>query len=216
MVDVVFIVQYDSCRFFLESKNQLNTKCEFIGDWELKEDELCIKKGNHITITEEFQENFHKLVQRWADSGKHFLIMDYTHASLCLLNEVVKNGVKGADVYCVAFFHSDEEVVKPVESGYEENALGWKKWYLEGFKAFPSIHTVEIPYGFILTEDFLQALFDREFPHAPEARYRRVWKGNAQRRIDEALSREGRIPEWLVKDLRENAEKKAKKTEAAK
>jgi hypothetical protein len=209
MMDAVIIIRHGSCRFFLDSKDRLGEKCEFIDEWELNEDELCEKKDNRLIITGEFQENFQTLMQRWANSGKHFLIMDYTPASVCMLGELMKQGIAGADVCCVSFFHSDEDTVKPVESGSEENALGWIKWYMEGIRRALSIHTVEIPYGFTLTEDFLQALFDREFPHAPAARYRRVWKGNAQRRIDEALDREGSVPEWLLKKLRETAEKKA-------
>jgi len=210
MSDAIIIIKHDSAHFFIDHKDGLNSKFSFIDQWEIAESKHCRKREGRLIIGPGFQKHFVSLMQRWGNSGHHFLMMDYTIAALASLNEmIVSGGVQGADVYCVAFFHSDEDTVKPIDPGYEENALSWKRWYMDIFKRFPSIHIEEIPYGFTLTEDYLQALFDREFPHSEPGRYRRIWKGNAQRRIKEALSREGCIPDFVIKTLEEQAAKKA-------
>jgi len=218
MNEAIIIIKHDSCRFYIEHKEGLNSKFEFIDEWEIKEDRLCKKRNGRIVIGEAFQKHFHSLLQHWGDSGQHFLMMDYTTAGLAMFNEMVVSGsIHGADVYCVSFFHSDEDTIRPVEPGYEENALGWKRWYMDAISRYPGVHIVEIPYGFILTEDYLHALFDREHPHSRDGRYRRIWKGNAQRRIDEALAREDCVPDHLIKTLEELAGKRidaANKAEA--
>jgi len=209
MMDAVIIIQHESCTFFFDDKDNLLKKCDFIFADDIKEEELCEMANGKLAIGEEFQKNFQSLMQDWAGGGKHFLVMDYTNAGLAVLHEIMKTGgISGADVYCVAFFHNNEEIVKNNVTEYEQNLRDWNNWYLNGVKRFPSIHIEEIPFGFALTEDYLQALFDRAFPHSEAARYRRVWKGNPQRRIDAALSRKDSVPKHVRKMLEAVAAKK--------
>jgi len=208
-MDAVVIIKHDSCNFFLDVKERLNAKFEFIDEWEIGEKRYCRNKGEHLIVGPAFQKNFVSLLQRWGDSGHHYLMMDYTNAGLAIFSKIMEaGGVEDADILCVSFFHSDEDTVKAASAGCEKSALGWKKWYMDAVSIYPFIHIEEIPYGFTLNEDYLQALFDREFPHSEVSRFRRVWKGNPKRRIEAALAREGAVPSDAHKTMEESAAKK--------
>jgi len=93
MIDLMIIIKHDSCRFFIDNEDKLIGDCWFIEEWDIKEDELCVKKGNRIVVTEAFQENYQRLLQEWVDSRKRFLVLDYTPAAATMLDELLRRGI---------------------------------------------------------------------------------------------------------------------------
>jgi hypothetical protein len=68
---------------------------------------------------------------------------------------------RGDRCLVLSFFHNDEETPQMMTSWTPERILKEKISWLRGISNSPFVHTVEIPLGMTLTEDYLRGLFER-------------------------------------------------------
>jgi hypothetical protein len=158
-----------------------------------------------VTISEEFIIAFEKAFNAFVATGKCILRVEFSPPMAGMVAYLVESQkAQGVPVnfYCVVLFHSDEETprIYPPKISTPEQTLQEKRTIKDFFAQFPLFHFVEIPFGFVLNEEYLWGLFDTVFPHSVFARRRRVWEGRARRRVERALHREGAVPLWRKKE----------------
>jgi hypothetical protein len=79
------------------------------------------------------------------------------------IHDRMKTPIPGPDDrwLVLSFFHNDEDTRSMIFSGDPQETVDSKIQWLTGMLEFPFIKTVEIPYDFDLTEDYLRDLFEQ-------------------------------------------------------
>jgi hypothetical protein len=200
-------MDHEACRYNVEYDADSKTPwCACLEESKIRE--YMRPESRHADISkdatdadlDEFLFAFERAFNEFAATGKRILQVEFSRNMTILVSHMVDvQKALGIDVnfYCVVFAHHDEDTRRlyPPEIATPEKALRVKQSYMDFFAQFEVYHFAEIPYRFKLNEEYLWGLFDTVFPHASEARHRRAWQGNALRRIERALHREGAVPE---------------------
>ncbi|MDR3324530.1 MAG: hypothetical protein LBS82_00885 [Spirochaetaceae bacterium] len=151
------------------------------------------KGGRKIIMTDEYVKAFGACFEDFINSEDRILICDFSFPIADRISasvEQVQKDYPGLYFYCVVFSHDDEDTIYMNSSRPPENSLGWRNWYKEHIGRLYSVyHFVDIPYGFVLNDEYLWGLVDKENPHLPDSRDRRKWLGNAVRRCERGFAR---------------------------
>ena len=103
---------------------------------------------------------------RAREPGKTLVEIPATGITLHLLWKWTEEGSfkkRGERVLALSFFHNDEDTESMMYGGVQPGDLVQSKisWLETFMKQYPFIRTVEIPYDFTLTEEYLRGLFDQ-------------------------------------------------------
>ena len=101
---------------------------------------------------------------REREPEKSLVEIDYDSILGYIFDKRLRNGYyqrRGERICVLTFFHNDDDTANRLFDGNTpERRLFLKQYYLECVINHPFIKTVEIPYDFTLTEDYLADLFE--------------------------------------------------------
>jgi hypothetical protein len=180
-MDLIFILTTDACCYRYDPG--LRARTRFIDDRRLQWDCWTRSERRHYYMAEDifkarcysgkikrplnfpwYEEIFDQNIAK--EPEKTLIEMKYTGVVKFIFEERIKHDYykkRGDRVLVLSFFHSDEDTKELMYGNCTpedlvEDKINWLKIFME---VAPFIKTVEIPYDFTLTEEYMRGLFEQ-------------------------------------------------------